>query len=99
MSLTRIKTYSLTFTSDGVSTSLVFDAGVAPALEPNFAGNLPSAILSPTVTSTFTGPLSNVTAQLAGTKITVNFQTPPPQFDQNSNLVQYTLSFQLQYPA
>jgi hypothetical protein len=95
--ITALKSYELEFIADGSSTTFVFDCSLTPINE-NFTGNLPLAILDPSVESTFTGTLSNVTAALVGTTVTFTFATPPPKFDNSSNLVVYTASFSLQFP-
>jgi len=93
---TPVKPYSFEFSSDGTSTTLTVDVSLTPFNE-EFEGNLPTAVLSPTVSSTFTGPIANVTAQLTGTKVTFTFQAALPMDDSSSNLVIYTATFLLEF--
>lgn len=93
---TPVKSYSFEFSSDGAATTLTVDVSLTPFNE-EFQGNLPTAVLTPAVTSAFTGPVPNVTAQLNGTKITFTFQNPLPMDDNSSNLVIYTGTFLLQF--
>jgi hypothetical protein len=90
------KPYSFTFVADGLSTSLSVDVSLLPFGD-NFAGIKPSAVLSPLVSSTFTGPLSGVTAAVQGTTVTFTFSTPPPAVDGSSNIIEYTATFVLQF--
>jgi len=94
--LTPVKQYSITFTSDGVSTTIEVDCSIVPINE-DFSGNAPTAVLSPAVTSVATGNIANVTAALAGTTVTLTFPEPPPQLDGNGLLILYTATFFLQF--
>lgn len=92
---TPVKSYSFEFSSDGSSTTLTVDVSLTPFNE-EFEGNLPTAVLTPAVTSVG-GPVANVTAQLSGTKVTFTFQAVLPEIDINSNLIIYTATFLLQF--
>jgi hypothetical protein len=97
VSLNPTKAYSVTFTSDGLSTNLAVDCSLAP-ISQDFTGALPNAVLAPAVTSAFTGPLSGVSAALVGTTVTFTFTSAPPRVDGSSNVIEYTASFVLQFP-
>ncbi|HVI10209.1 MAG TPA: hypothetical protein VND65_18105 [Candidatus Binatia bacterium] len=97
MSLNPTKAYSVTFISDGLSTNLAIDCSLAP-ISQDFTGAQPSAVLAPAVTSTFTGPLSGVSATLSGTTVTFTFGSAPPRVDGSSNVIEYTATFVLEFP-
>lgn len=93
---TPVKSYSFEFSSDGAATTLTVDVSLTPFNE-EFEGNLPTAVLTPAVSSVSGGPVANVTAQLNGTKVTFTFQAALPMDDSNSNLIIYTGTFLLQF--
>ena len=96
--LNPIGQYELGFTSDGIATALVFDCSLVP-LSIDFAGNIPSAVMLPVITTNNAGvTIPTYTAALNGTSVTVTFQSAPPQLDVNGKLVIYNLSFVLQFP-
>jgi len=93
--LNPVKQYTFLFTADGESTSLSIDVSLIP-LEEQFAGNAPTAVLSPQVVGN--GQIvQGVQASLNGTIVTITFSDAPLQFDQNNNLILYTATFYLQY--
>jgi hypothetical protein len=94
--LSPVKQYSFSFISDGLSTSLELDCSLTPIKEV-FIGALPTAVLGPVVQSISTGVIPNVTAALAGQKVTFTFPAAPAQNDGNGNLIVYTGTFYLQY--
>jgi hypothetical protein len=94
--ITPVKSYTTLFTSDGTSQTYVLDCSLTPVDE-DFSGAQPIAVLTPVVTSAYTGALSGVTTALSGTTITFTFTSAPPKNDNNGNLIVYTLTFLLQY--
>ena len=98
MSLNPTQQFAGTFVSDGVATVLEIDLSLAP-FNVDFRGNIPLAVMTPQVSSAFTGPIANVTAELAGTIVTLTFSAAPPQVDNNMNLIEYSYSFYIKFPA
>lgn len=94
--ITPAKSYSFQFTSDGTSTVLVLDVSLLPIAD-EFKGSVPVGVVLPVVTSTYTGAISGVTAQVAGTVVTFTFVSAPAKTDNNSNLIVYTATFVLQF--
>lgn len=103
---TPLKTYSVPFTSDGVSLTLTIDASLLP-IGDDFKGNQPVGVINPLVTFTQVlpivppppvSPVAGISASLEGTKVIFTFPGVLPQFDQNNALVVYTAQFTLQFP-
>ena len=92
-----VKSYTVQFVADGTSTALAMDLSLQPVYE-KFRGSLPTAVIGVAATSTFTGPLT-VTPSLSGTILTLTFSVAPPEFDNSSNHIVYTLTFTLVFPG
>lgn len=88
-----IKSYSLSFVSDGTSTAAVFDLSLLPISE-KFRGALPVQVLNVAVTNL--APIT-ATAALAGAILTLTFSAPPPQLDGSSNTIIYVVTFLLAF--
>ena len=94
--ITPVKTYSFPFTSDGTSTTLIYDLSLLPIAD-EFKGSNPVGVVLPTVTSTFTGALTGVTATVSGSTVTFTFISAPAKLDNNSNLIVYTATCVVQF--
>lgn len=88
-----IKAYSLTFISDGTSTSASFDLAKLPVRE-DFNGSLPSEVLNPAITQL---GIVTFTTALVGTTVTFTFSDVLPEFDNTNTLIQYVATFQLAF--
>lgn len=88
-----VKSYSLSFTSDGSSLSAAFDLSLLPVAE-DFKGALPVAVLNPAITNL--APIT-FTTSLSGAIVTFTFSSAPPEFDLSSNLIIYVATFLLAF--
>lgn len=88
---------SFNFVADGESTVLSLDLSLLPT-SINFRGSVPTAVLKPSITSTGTDvSIPTATYQLNGTTLVVTFATAPPEFDETTALIIYTLTFLLAF--
>jgi hypothetical protein len=88
-----VKSYSLSFTSDGTSLAASFDLSLLPISE-DFRGSLPNAVLVPAITNL---GIVTFTTSLVGTIVTFTFSAALPEFDLSSNLILYVATFLLAF--
>ena len=90
-----VKSYSLSFVSDGTSTAAEFDLSLLPIAE-DFKGALPNQVLSVSVSNL--APIT-ATAALSGTTLTLTFSAAPPELDNTNATIVYVATFLLAFGA
>ena len=93
---TLVLPVSLSFTSDGTSTALVFDLSTQPA-NVDCKGSQIAGLQSVTMAGSGGAPIAGVEATVAGTVVTVTLPSILPPLNVNSVLIVYVLSFLVQF--